>query len=119
MERPSIKAGPVLDYVEYLEKKIELYEKSPYSSSYLACKKTIDRWNNQLLDTEISILEAEQKPMFDMAHKYLTEQKPYIDQLEYLRGKMSPEDKKAADEIQKTENLGIAEKLAVKNNGRN
>ncbi len=117
MEKPIIKAGPVLDYVNYLENKLGLYEKSPYSSSYLACKTTIDRWNEQLMETEISLLDSEQKPMFDMAHKYLTEQKPYIDQLEYLRGKMSPDDKKAADEIQKTQSLGIAEKLAVRNNG--
>ena len=93
MERPPIKDKSVLAYVEYLESKF----KSPYYNSYTACKTTIDRWNAQLMKREIDIFDSENKSIFDMAHKFLTEQKPYLEQLEYLSKLITPEEVKEGE----------------------
>ena len=97
MERPKIKDITVSSYVDHLESKLKVYEESPLVKSYLACLTTIDCWNEQLIKTEINIMDAQQKDNFAMAHKYLTEMKPYIEQLDYLRKLMSPEQKKEAE----------------------
>ena len=89
MDKPTIKDKKITEYVNFLEEKL----KSPYCKSYLAIKETIDRWNAQLKDTEINILDPEQKAVFEMAHKYMTELKPYIETLKYLEGLMTPQEK--------------------------
>ena len=109
MKRPEKIAKDVLPYVEYLEGLI----KSPFFNSYIACKTTTDRWNNQLIANEIDLFNPEDKAKFDMAHKYLTEQKPYLEQLEYLLSKMTPEEKDEAEKKLISE-AGSAEHLALK-----
>lgn len=104
----------LLARIKEQDEELRKFKESPLASSYLSCLKTIERWNKQLYDKEIDIFNIEDKPKFDMAHKYLTEQKPYIEQLEYLRKLMTPEQQKELAEKVKYENLGLAEKLALK-----
>ena len=116
MERPSKIPKDILPYVEWLEAKT----KSPFYNSYVALKITTERWNKQLTEKEIDLFSIEDKPLFDMAHKYLTEQKPYLEQMDFLLGKMTPQEK---DEAEKKllEEAGSAEHLALKHsrNGTN
>lgn len=113
MERPIIKDKGALAYVEYLENRLKVYEQSPYVSSYLSLAQTIDNWNKQLFEHQINILNVEDKPKFEMAHKFLTEQKPYIEQLEYLRKLMTPEEQREIAKKKSIENVGVAEKMAM------
>jgi len=117
MQKPNLKNTPkeVQEYIGYLEKNLSQFTDSPYLNSYLACWHTIENWNSQLQGKSIDIFNTEEKPKFEMAHKYLTEMKPYIEQLEYLRKLMTPEQQKELSEKIKMENVGLAEKLALKN----
>ena len=108
----------LLNYIASLEGELKKFKESPYVNSFLSCYRTIENWNRQLSENEIDIFNVEDKAKFDMAHKYLTEQKPYIEQLEYLRKLMTPEQQKELAEKVKYENLGMAEKIALqKKNG--
>ena len=117
MQRPNLtKCSPeILRYLEHLESELARFKESPYLSSYLACWTTIENWNLQLSENEINILNPEQKQVFEMSHKFLTEQRPYIEQLEYLKGLMSPEEKKELEVQLATKKMNIAEKIAVRN----
>jgi len=116
MERPKKIPKEILPYILYIEEMI----KSPYFDDYIALKTTRIRWNKQIMANEVNLFDEEDKAKFDMLHKYLTEQKPYIEQEAYLLSKMTPEQK---DEAQKKllAEAGTAEHLALKHskNGTN
>lgn len=81
--------------------KLKYYEQSPFVSSYEATYSTIERFNEQLKHNEIDIFNINDKPRFEMAHKYLTELDGYLTTLEKIRERMSPEEKKAVDAANK------------------
>lgn len=97
MEKPLIKDKDVLKYVTYLEEKIEKYEKSPYKKSYLSLKKQVDSWNEQLTNNNIDLFGDSSEKAFDRAHKFFSEQKPYFEQMEYLRGLMTKSEVEEVD----------------------
>lgn len=115
MDRPVIKDQKVLQYVEELEFKLKKYEESPLIESYIACLETVNRWNRQLMETEVSLFTGTEDKSFDRAHKYLTEQRPYIEQLEYLRKLMNPEQQKEIEKMKKLDGVGMATKIALNN----
>lgn len=111
---PNIKDKRALEYIEHLKKRNSLYENSPYKESYLALINQLDSWNNQLMEKEIDIFGESTEKGFDRAHKFFSEQKPYFEQLEYLRGLMTAEEIKAADETRKLGRNSAAEKHIFK-----
>ena len=101
--------------ISELETELSIFKESPLVNSYLSTLTFINKIDKQIKDKDIDIFNAENKPIFEMAHKYQTEKIPYLEQLEWLRNKMSPEQQKEANEKIKHDNLGIAEKIALKN----
>lgn len=87
--------------------------KSPYFDSFDACRSTVKKWNKQIRENEVNLFDPEDKQKFDMIHKYLTEQKPYLEQLDFLLSKMTPEEKGEAERKMIAE-AGTAEHLALK-----
>ncbi len=68
---------------------------SPFYDGYLAVKNTIDNLNNELQDGASKIVsDSDEKndKQFERCHKYITEMKPYYEQLEYFRSKLSPQE---------------------------
>jgi len=109
MERPVIKDKNALAYVEYLESQLADIKSSPYVDSYEALKKVVDSWNKKIKDlTEIDTDSADAKAII----KYLSVQKTYLEQLEYFKSKMSPDDRKAIEKKMR-ESAGIAERMAL------
>lgn len=82
---------------EHLKELLKIYEESPFESSYIACKSTIENFNKQLSEKEINIFDIEDKPKFEMAHKYLTEIDGYLASLDKIRSRMNPEIAKDLD----------------------
>lgn len=95
---------------EQLKQLLEIYEKSPFESSYLACRRTIENFNRQLQSEEINILNIDDKPKFEMAHKYLTELDGYLATLDKIRMRMNPEEAKAAEQRVKHDKLNEKDK---------
>ncbi len=134
MIRPaSIKDKSAQEYIEYLEKKIAQYENSPYHKSYVIL---LDQYNDmidqlrikhemeydQVQKKEVEVVKGRidifgSKNDKEFGLKFFQESFDLLQQLDKFRSKMTPEERRLADEAQKTKNIGIAEKLAMKNNG--
>jgi len=97
-----------LKRIKELEERLSVYERSPYKESYMALLTQINDWNEQLTENPINLFADNTSKEFDRAHKYFTEQKPYFEQLEYLRKLMNPDEIKEVDKA-----MGVAEKLAM------
>jgi len=53
-----------------------------------------------------------------MAHRFLLEKTPYLEQLKYIRKEMSPEQALELEDKVKEKAIGLAEKIAIsKRNG--
>lgn len=119
MERPPIKDKAILAYVEYLEAELKIYKESPLVSSYLSTLTFIETTDQSIIDKADTMLSVENKPIFEMAHKYNIEKIPYFEQLKWLRKEMSPEQVKELDtkltehRIAKKTRMNIAEKIAL------
>lgn len=111
MKRPVIKDKQVLAYVQLLESDLEKFTKSSYVDSYLSLKKIVDKGNKQIQGTEFDILDDDQDN-FKKVSKFLSLQKEYLEQMEYFRSKMKPEDRKDLEARLNTE-AGIAERIAL------
>jgi hypothetical protein len=79
--------------VEELEKKLAVYESSPYKDSYLGVYMTVTRWSKELKDKtfEISSTSDDDVKAFEKAHKASTTMKTLFEQLDFLRSKLLPE----------------------------
>jgi len=116
MERPKgIKDKAALEYISYLESELSKYTSSSYKDSYLALKKILDKGNKKLVE----VSESDSDIDFDGADfkaisKFLLIQKDYHAQLDYYRGKMNPEEFIRAEKQLMTSNIGLAEKMALK-----
>lgn len=118
MEKPdTIKDKSALAYIEYLENKLELFTKSPYTNSYIALKRMVDRGNLQLEQAGNEDIDFD-SDKFKAISKFALQQKDFLDQLDYFRSKMTPPEQKVLDEQMK-QGAGIAEKVAMKHNGTN
>lgn len=81
--------------IKMLEEKLAVYEKSPYYGGYMSTLHQLTKWNNELFTNPISLQAVEDGDMraFDKAMKFLERKKELYEQLEYLRTKLSPEEK--------------------------
>jgi len=114
MKRPSIiKDKEALKYIEHLELELSQYTNSPLKESYLSTFAFLNRVNKQIIEHEIDIFDEKAKPRFDMAHKFLTEKQPYLEQLEYIRALMTPDKQKELQKDIEFQNLNMAERLAL------
>jgi N-acetylglutamate synthase-like GNAT family acetyltransferase len=80
--------------IKELEERLEKFEKSPLKKAYLSMLSTITRWFEQIEFSEIDITNNEHKQKFEMVHKFFTELIFYIETLEKIRAKMTPEEVK-------------------------
>ena len=114
MDKPKgIKDKNALEYIEYLEAELLQYTDSPLLESYLSTLTFLNRVNRQIIANEIDIFEEKVKPKFEMAHKFLTEKQPYLEQLEYIRALMTPDKQKELKKAVSHQNLPYAERLAL------
>jgi len=128
MKRPQIKDKSALAYIEYLEDRLQLYEKSPFVKSYLTVLGQINDWNDQLTIKKIETSEGDKflgkinlfadasSKEFDRVHKYFTEMKPYFEQLAYLRKQMTTEEKNELTKELKPLSEDSAENFLIKTN---
>lgn len=86
------------------------YVESPFEDSYLATYNTITSFNQKLREAKIDILNIDDKPKFEMAHKYLVELDGYLATLEKIRSRMSPEHQKKMDAKIKEAKIGDKDK---------
>lgn len=89
--------------IETLKNRLEFYEESPYNIAYKASKNTVDKLCSQLEENHIDLFTVEDKPKFEMIHKFLTELSSYIDTIEKIRAKMNPEIAAEIDEKAKSD----------------
>lgn len=114
MEKPTnIKDKNVLAYIDYLEKKLQVYTKSPYVNSYLSLKRMVDRGNLQLEQSADADIDFD-SDKFKAVSKFVSLQKDYLEQMDYYRTKMTPLEQRELDE-EIRQSAGIAEKVAMKN----
>jgi len=102
-----------------LETELRQFKESPLVNTYLSTLTFINATDRSINEESDRMFTVENKPLFEMAHKYQTEKIPYLELLEWIRNKMSPEQQKELNEKIKHETLGIAEKIALNNkNGK-
>ena len=80
-----------------LKEKLKIYEESPFSEGYLGVLKQIETCNADLIQYPAGLRDEEDAKSFDRYDKYIKAIGDYYDKLEYLRGKMSPEEVKVVD----------------------
>ncbi len=144
MERPQKLGKDSLPYIEYLESQLNKFTRSPYYNTYITISNQIDSFNKQLTidetktvtriigETEdgksitadytsgmIDLFADKDSKEFDRAWKYLLESVDLNKKLDELRKMLTPEETKKAGELLKTQSLGMAEKLALKNLNKN
>ena len=113
MERPLKIPKDILPYLEYVEAKLRQYEESPLITAYISTLTFVNRLCKQIYTQEVDIFDPENKPIFEMAHKFQTELLPYLETLDEIRKKMTPEQQKELAEKIKIDNLRPAEKIAL------
>ena len=92
--------------IEEIKNRLKIYEESPLKEGYLAILKQINTWNQDLTNEPTGLKydpkngDADMKA-FDKAHKFITSVDTLYDKLEYLRGKMNPEQQKQVDTASK------------------
>lgn len=136
MERPSIKDKAVIAYVDYLEAQLSTITASPYFNTYITIKSQIDSFNEQLTIKEpikvkcmvgetmeeveitpgkIDLFANKDSKEFDRAWKYLLESVDLNKKLDEVRKMLTPEETKKAEKLLKDQNVGLAERIALKN----
>ena len=130
MERPIIKDKNALEYVAFLEKRLDAYEKSPYYKTYTTLHDQIGSFNDQLSlgkkkkimvdDKEIEIDPGFVDLFADKDDKSFDRTKWYFDNmlslnknLDEIRKLMTPEDQKKLAERDRIKSAGLAEKIAL------
>ena len=133
MERPLKIPKDILPYVEEIESKLSIYENSPIVESYLTIYFQVRSFNKQLqlgkeettvgedgIDVSIQsgfvdLFADKEDKSFDRTKWYFENILDLNKTLDELRKLMTPEQQKEANEKIKHDNLGIAEKIALKN----
>lgn len=75
---------------------------SPFAGTYLGMLKQVNDWNSQVTQNQIDLYGEKELKEFDRVTKYFSNVRIYIEQLDYLRSKMKPEEIKKADTDAKT-----------------
>jgi len=88
-ELESLKSPIAKEAAEFIRNIVN----SPFYDGYLAVKITIDNLNLELQDGAAKIItdDEDNDKQFERSHKYITEMKPYYEQLQYFRSQLLPE----------------------------
>lgn len=114
MQKPTnIKDKNALAYIQYLEERLQEFTGSPYRDSYLSIKKIVDRGNAQLIEASAKEIDFDSQE-FKAVSGFLKNQKGYLEQMEFLKSKMSPEEARKIEQENQNRSLGLAEKLALR-----
>lgn len=97
MNKPVLKEKSAIEYAEYLEGKLKLFQESPLVETYLAIKNQIDFWNMQLTGREIDLFADKDSKEFDRSWKYMLEATDVLKKMDEIRKMMSPDQKASAD----------------------
>jgi hypothetical protein len=114
MEYPkTLKDAIVL--IDELRAELKKYTESPYLTAFNANRKFMEDNCEKIQNNMLDYSEPENKPIWEVRHKFLTEIQPYLENDEFLRNKMSPEQKRELEKEEKFNQLDIATKMAIKN----
>lgn len=83
---------------------------SPYLKGYKAVLTTIDNLNQELMEGVAKIKPEEEgngDKQFERSHRYILEMKPYYDQLEYFRSKMTGAELKQEEKTGKSKGIAV------------
>lgn len=83
------------DVRELLDQIARLFE-SPYYAPFVSLLTQKSSWNKQYQSKAMNLFDSEDKPVFEVAHKFFLEMKPYLELEEYLRQKLTPEQQEKA-----------------------
>lgn len=96
--------------IQELRERLKFYEESPYETAYKATVNTIEKLSNQLIDKNIDLFNVEDKPKFEMIHKFMTELSFYLKTQEEIRSKMNPDIAKQIERAAKNKKLEETDK---------
>jgi Zn-dependent M16 (insulinase) family peptidase len=99
---------------ENVRKLSEAYLKilqKPEYESYISLLTQYTNWTKQYQDNKINLFKADDKPIFEIAHKFFTEMKPYIDLLSLLQTKLTTE------EVEKAKTAASSYERALQRHG--
>jgi hypothetical protein len=124
MKRPPSKDKDMNAYADFLEGKLKVLEdqvqeilSDPSFDLYLATKKTITFWSQELAEKEVSILDAKNKEVFDMTIKFFDKVSLYNKTISDIHKMLTADQKKEAEKALAA-SAGIAETLAGKHNAK-
>jgi hypothetical protein len=69
---------------------------SPYYDPFISLLVQKTDWNRQYREKGMNLFDSDDKPVFEVAHKFFLEMKPYLELEEYLRQKLTPEQQEKA-----------------------
>lgn len=144
MNRPESKLKDKAweEYINHLESELAKVKQSPYYKAYKTISAQIENWTDQLTITgdeetyivaydkdgkeitakrkkgAIDIFGSKDDKEFDRAMKFFLEIGKLLEELDKMRGKLTPEDKKALEEEDRLNKSGTLEKFLTKSQGR-
>ncbi len=118
MERPQIKDAKILAYIEPIEKRLDIFENSPYVQSYLAVYFQLVSFNQQLKIPEgytknIDLFADKEDKSFDRTKWYFENILELNKTLDELRKLMTPDQQKEISKQAINAKAGLAEQLAL------
>lgn len=114
MKRPASKDKDLNAYADFLEEQLKKILADPRVDIYVNMKKAVIHWAQELGKCDISMLNEEDKPKFEMAHKFATEVGAYTKEIMAIHKDLTTDQKAEADARLMSE-TGIVEKMALKN----
>lgn len=119
MERPTSLKGEALKYTKYLEEKLKTYETSPYFETYKTVEMQLKSFNKQLTINEngkgkIDLFAEKDDKSFDRMKWYFDKVLDLNKNLQELRRMMTPNQQKELAKEAELNNLGFAERMAIK-----
>ena len=128
MERPiSIKDKEAIKYIEYLENELQRFKSSPYVKTYLTIYNQLADFNDQLTITtkqvngetvnlgRVDLFSETTDKSFDRIKWYFEHILELNKNLDELRKLMTPLEQKELNKQLELKNLGVAERIALKN----
>ena len=77
--------------------KLKVYTDSPLETAYTAAVNTVNKYCEQCSKENVNLFDIEDKPKFEMVHKFMVELGLYLNTIDKIRSKMNPEIAKAID----------------------
>lgn len=96
-KRSKASAKELLKALEEAEEQLGYFIHSPSVIAYKAINTQVERLCAQLESGTIDIFNPEDKVKFEMAHKFMTELTPYLDTLDAIRKRLSPDELKTVE----------------------